>query len=526
MTVADVYRHRTLAGMADHLDQLGELESVIPAAGTVPPRRWALAQLAGVLCLIGFTAPAWLIAVFALDNLEGVGPRISWTWLAIAWALLLSPPARLVSAAAVKAVLLGQLQPGRHPRRGWLATRLLFLDRLGHILHVERAAGTPWAPRIARMLGSQIGPEARLATMPSLSSSVRIGAWATVEASVDMHGWWIEGDELVVGEIEIGEGARIGARSVLMPGAQIGAGAEIEPGSVVSGVVPPDERWAGSPARQVGAAGDSWPENPPPPPAHPHLSWAIFAFGTIALSLVGLIAAIPPLLLVGTISSIGSSSSMLVSLVFCSPLLAATFVLGDALVVALGFRAAARLIRPGWHPDHGRTAWALWFTGQLSEGSATALFPLYATIYTRIWLRLHGLDVGRRTEVSTTEGLNPLVSLGDTCFVADHPMFSGTRAHRGWLHLDPISIGDRSFIGNGAVLAAGATIGGDCLIGIESNAPRRSPDGTSWFGAPPLDLPRVRETTDPAEPSHRRGGWWSPGEPPSSSGSSSRRLST
>ncbi len=76
-------------------------------------------------------------------------------------------------------------------------------------------------------------------------------------------------------------------------------------------------------------------------------------------------------------------------------------------------------------------------------------------------------------------------------------MFSGTRAHRGWLHLDPIEIGDRSFIGNGAVLEAGTSVGDDCLIGIESNAPSRSPDGTSWFGAPPLELPRVRDVTDP-----------------------------
>ena len=77
-------------------------------------------------------------------------------------------------------------------------------------------------------------------------------------------------------------------------------------------------------------------------------------------------------------------------------------------------------------------------------------------------------------------------------------MFSGTRAHRGWLHLDPIEIGDRSFIGNGAVLGAGATVGDDCLIGIESNAPSRSPDGTSWFGSPALELPRVKDITDPA----------------------------
>ncbi|HEX3873927.1 MAG TPA: Pls/PosA family non-ribosomal peptide synthetase [Solirubrobacteraceae bacterium] len=498
VAVADVYRHRTLAALADRLDELGELGSVMPAPPTRPAGRWAAAQIASVLCLIAFTAPAWLIAAFAFDDWQGFGPRIAWPWLVIAWAVLISPPARMLTAIAAKALLLGRLEPGRHPRRGWLATRVLFLDRLGHVLHVERGAGTPWAPRVARLIGAEIGPGARLATLPPLTSLVRVGAGATIEPGVDLHGWWIDGDDLVVGELRIGAGARVGARTVLMPGAEIGAGAEIEPGSVVSTPVPPGQRWAGSPARHVGPAGERWPDRQPTAAAHPRLWRAMFAVGTLGLNLIGLVATVPALLAFQAISRpIHSPSSALAALLVGSPLLAAAFVVGDALVVALAFRAAARLIRPGWHADTGGAAWALWFTGQLAEGSATALFPLYATIYTRAWLRLHGLRVGRRTEVSTTEGLNPLVSLGHTCFVADHPLFAGARAHRGWLHLDPITIGNRSFIGNGALVGAGSTVGDDCLIGIESNAPRDTPDGTSWFGAPALELPRMAEPTHP-----------------------------
>jgi non-ribosomal peptide synthetase-like protein len=405
----------------------------------------------------------------------------------------------MLIALAAKAVLRPGLAPGRYPRRGWVATRVLFLDRLAHVLHVERGAGTPWAARVARLIGAEVGPGARLATLPGFGGVVRIGAGATIESGVDLHGWWIDGDELVVGELEIGPGARVGTRSVLMPGAVIGAGSEIEPGSVVSTAVPPGERWAGSPARKIGAAGESWPERPPPPEAHPRFWRAMYGVGAVGLNLVGLVAALPALLTFEAVNGrVHSPAAALASLIVSSPLLAATFVIGDALVVALAFRAAARPIRPGWHADTGRVAWALWFTGQLTEGSVTALFPLYATIFTRQWLRLHGLRVGRRTEVSTTEGLSPLVSLGETCFVADHPMFAAVRAHRGWLHLATIEVGDRSFIGNGALLPAGSTVGDDCLIGIESNAPSDTPDGTSWFGAPALELPRIPDATDPA----------------------------
>ena len=197
VTVADVYRHRTLAAMAGRLDQLGELKSVMPAARTAPSapmgdrpdRRRPLPDR--------LRRPAWLVAVFAARQPRGsraadllglVGDRLGCSSSA--------RPARLLTAAAVKALLLGRLQPGRHPRRGWVATRVLFLDRLGHILHRRAGRRDPWAPRVARMVGYDVGPEARLATIPSLSASVRIGAWATIEAGVDMHGWWIEGDEL------------------------------------------------------------------------------------------------------------------------------------------------------------------------------------------------------------------------------------------------------------------------------------------------------------------------------------------
>ena len=63
----------------------------------------------------------------------------------------------------------------------------------------------------------------------------------------------------MIGRGQIGAGARVGTRALLMPGASIGAGAEIEPGTMVTGEIPAGQRWAGSPAQQIGQAGDGWP---------------------------------------------------------------------------------------------------------------------------------------------------------------------------------------------------------------------------------------------------------------------------
>ena len=114
----------------------------------------------------------------------------------------------------------------------------------------QRLGGTPWADRYARLVGADVGEGARLATVPPAGSLLHIGAGATVESNVDMRGWWIDGQELVVGEIRIGAGARVGSRALLNPGAVIGDGAEIEVGTVVSGEIPAGERWGGAPARQ------------------------------------------------------------------------------------------------------------------------------------------------------------------------------------------------------------------------------------------------------------------------------------
>jgi len=225
----------------------------------------------------------------------------------------------------------------------------------------------------------------------------------------------------------------------------------------------------------------------------------MFSVGLFGINALTLAAAIPGLVLMESLDPVSSSIlGTAKSLAIGAPLLAASFVVCEAVLSALVFRLVSRSVKPGWHSDTGAVAWALWFGEQVSENTRALLFPLYATIYTRGWLRLHGISVGKRTEVSTAHGLNPLVTMGETTFVADAPMFATARRHRGWIQLEPIDVGSRTFIGNGALLTGGTTVGDDSLIGVESTAPRHAPDGTSWLGEPPIELPRVPERTDPS----------------------------
>jgi len=499
--VADVYNHRRLGDLAARLDRVGEAEALTATTSSPAGSRWGIVQLGGVLLLLGLGAMQWLVGILAYNRWQGaaVGPQLGWGWLIAAWLLVASAPGRAAIVLLARKVLLQDVQAGRHPRRGWLACRLWFVERLAEVCHLDRLAGTPWATRYARICGAEVGDGARLGTLPPVTGLLSIGAGATLEGEIDVHGWWIEGQELVIGEIRVGAGARVGMRAALMPGAEIGAGAEVEPGSVVSGHVPPGERWAGSPARHVGEAGAGWPADAPRPSRHARLWRAMYGLGLTVISVLPLLAAIPGMLLITLLGTrLGNLQSPLATVLTDAPLLAASFLLSYALLVAALVRSVSSLLRPGWHSDSGGAAWALWFTETLMGGTRGILFPLYSSLYTRSWLRLLGMRVGRRTEVSTTVGLNRLASLAETSFVADDVVLSSARARQGWLELAPIELGSRTFLGNGAILRSGTSVGDDCLVGVLSTPPKRALQGTSWLGQPALELPRVPDRPDPA----------------------------
>lgn len=500
LAVADVYNHRRLADLATRLDRLGETSGSAGPVAMTRHRRWGAVQLAGVFALLMFAAPQWVLSVLVLNRLDGVAaaPRVGWGWLIAGWVLFTSAPGRALIAIVARRALLRRLQPGRYPRRSWLGCRVWFAERLGGALHVDALAGTPWAARYARFLGLDVGAGARLATIPPITSLVRIGAGATIEADVDLHGWWIDGEELVIGAPRVGAGARVASRTCLMPDADIGAGAEIEPGSMVTGAVPANERWLGVPARPAGRAGETWPSEPPPAARRRRFWRAMFAAGLTARTLVPLAAAAPGVALltlsVGTHQQ--TPKAVVIEAIAGAPLFVACFFVTYALLVAAAVRLLSRMIKPGWHGEEGSTGWALWFSQSLLGGTLGTLFPLYSTVFTRRWLRLVGIRVGERAEVSVTEGLNHLVTLGDVSFAADAVFFCTARSRGGWIQLAPIDVGQRTFLGNGAVLPAETEVGSDCLIGVLTTAPASGADETSWLGSPPLELPRVPERPD------------------------------
>jgi non-ribosomal peptide synthetase-like protein len=324
-----------------------------------------------------------------------------------------------------------------------------------------------------------------------------VGSGATVEEEVDTTGFLIDGEELVIGDLKIGDGARVGTRSLLLPGCNIGEGAEILPGSVVDREIPAGELWGGSPIASIGPAGETWPDEEPELTQQPTRWKVMYGVGLILLSLLPFLAALPGLLILISIDQDTRTLGQLAVywLIWAVPI-SLLWIMVYNLLIAVTLRLSARLMKPGFHSEHGGAAWAHWFSVHVMEEAHMFLRSIFSSIYTASWLRLLGVKVGKGTEVSITSGLNSRVAFKKDSFVADDVLFATARHRRGWIHLQGIEVGNRTFLGNSVIVEGGTTLGDDSLVGVLSTSPENPPDGTSWLGMPALELPRVAEAAD------------------------------
>jgi non-ribosomal peptide synthetase-like protein len=117
---------------------------------------------------------------------------------------------------------------------------------------------------------------------------------------------------------------------------------------------------------------------------------------------------------------------------------------------------------------------------------------LSGTLFWPHWLRLAGMRIGRKCEISTIIDVVPeLVEIGEETFFADGIYLGGAAVSRSAVTLAPVRLGRNSFLGNHAVVAGGERLPDDILIGIATVADARLfAPGQSRFGHPSFDLPR------------------------------------
>ncbi|MFI9275757.1 Pls/PosA family non-ribosomal peptide synthetase [Kitasatospora sp. NPDC052896] len=497
VSVADLYHHPRLLDLAAHLD-LGTDHTEEHRDVRPTPRRVGVYQALVLAVLYLVTGLRWVLGLAAVDDLLGPlpwTPHTSWWLIAGGWLVLSSALSRAVIGALGARLLTAGLRPGSYPRGGFAHLRLWTAEQLVASFNIASVIGTPLARRYARLLGCRVGEDVELHTMPPVTGMAVFGDGCSLEPEVDAAGWWLDGDVLHLGSIRIGRGARVGTRSMLMPGTEIGVGAEIAPGSCVMGRVPAHERWHGTPARPDDAPqSDVWPA-----PSHRRSRrWDLaFALSLPLLQGIPLLAAVPGLLaLLALLDHDHSYTAAIEQVLALSAPLALVTLAGYALLLAGLVRLLSRAVRPGLHPAHGRVAWCVWVVHRLMGTARAALFPLYASLFTPVWLRLLGAKIGRRVEASTVLALPGLIRVDDHAFLADDTLLAPFEVRGGWLRLGTSAVGKRSFVGNSGIVGPGRSLADDSLVGVLSDAPPQEAPGSSWLGRPGVPVQRVAESGD------------------------------
>jgi non-ribosomal peptide synthetase-like protein len=501
VVVGDIYEHPTVGTLAAYLDQLTVAGPTSDRTVPPTPLKTQAAQVVATLILRALAGPGWLVWVGIgcrlLADLLGwtLLPQLSWWLLGVGWLVFVTPPGRMLLAAAGARLLLRRVQPGDHPRGGKVHLRLWLAQRVVDELGATGLAGAPYVTWFARLLGAKVGRDVDLHSIPPVTGMLRLGSGCSIEPEVDLGGFWVDGDVLHLGPVRVGARARVGARSMLCPGADVGEDAEVAPGSSVFGAVPAGEYWSGSPAARISRrARGPWSARPTT-----SRGWTA-AYGIVAvllscLPIVAVLAVAAPALL---LADDPASYTDLLGLVAWLPVSVVVGMMVLALLIWVLVRVAGLAVRPGVHPVRSGPALAVWTTIRVLDDARTWLFPLYSSSLTPAWLRLLGARIGKDVEASTVLMIPSLTQVNDQSFLADDTLIGGYELGGGWLRVERVKIGKRAFVGNSGMAAPGRKVPKASLVAVLSAAPRRKKAhaGESWLGSPPAPLRRTAAAND------------------------------
>jgi non-ribosomal peptide synthetase-like protein len=508
LTLQDVYGARSLRAMAVLLDERRlTTTSAEDLAFTPPPllRRFlcGLAQAAVLPFVLALMTAQWLgvfVSYMLITAVDAPFLTDALTFLTVYVAIEI---ATVVVAIAGKWLILGRTKPGRYPVWGAYYFRWWLVQRLVSLVHMKWLQGSPVMRAYLRALGAKVGDGALIGEFDSGAIDLlTIGAGASTGGKVKFANAEIIGNELVIGTVEIGEGAVVGTSAIVGRDARIGAGAEIADLSAVGdhAVVLAGEAWEGSPARCKGIA--SREDLPPPPVAsrtRRTVNTAIYALALLVLPPIGLLPIFPAFYLFDKLDAL-IGSTVHVNYLYYVPLLAwptAMVLIGLTVLLIVAFRwIVLPRVRAGVYSVHSGFYLRKWIVALAAEVTLDTLSSLYATVYMRGWYRLMGAKIGKGAEISTNlAGRYDLTEIGEKCFIADEVVLGDEDIRGGWMTLKPVKTGARVFVGNEAVVPPGTTIPEGTLIGIKSRPPASDAmaPGDTWFGSPAMKLP-VRQT--------------------------------
>ncbi len=494
MSVADIYKFPVLSDLARELEKKRPKENEKEEERDIykaPTWKYYLCSISQGISLVFLTllfGLEWLGPFFIYSYFYQADYGIWYPMLLSLFAYFLTLPFLTLFSIMFKWLVIGRIKPGKYHLWGSYYFRFWIVGKVTAICPVIYFTGTAIMNWFLRMMGAHIGRNCYINT-PAINAFDLLSVGNDVSICTDTHltGYTIEDGWLKIDKIELGDKAFVGTRCCLAQNSKIGKGGSIEDLTLVNDgcVVPDGENWGGSPAAFVSKNKE---ENTIP-------LWSmkytvLSSILVFVIPLITMIAFFPGMLLVAHINYISDiwSYTWVTLFIGVSFVLLLSFIIAGLKWLLLGN------IKEGRYKVNSMFYYKKWFFDQLMKLSLQVIGTLYTTLYLQKWFKLLGVKMGKRVEISTVEFISPdLLVTGDECFLADSVSVGASYVRNGYIEIAKTYIGNRTFVGNSAVLSPGDRLGDDVLVGVLSKMKKENlpvKDGTNWFGSPAVFLPR------------------------------------
>jgi non-ribosomal peptide synthetase-like protein len=527
VSMRDVYLHPTIQQLAASLEGLAPAApAAAPGVGADPgagaakaPKRVGTAAwlLCGFLQTVAFLASTWLGAQIVVRG---------YTWVSAATGMAALYQRSLVSGAVVfglslfgpvvaKWLLVGRAKPAEFPIWSVRYVRFWLVKLLVRSSPLVFFAGSPLYLAYLRMLGARIGKGAVVFArgVPACPDLLTVGAGAVVrkDAAIATYravaGTGGRPGTITTGPVTIGAEAVVSEYTVLDIDTSVGEGAQLgHASSLASGQAIPDgERWHGSPAEPAGA-----PLRGIDPARCTRARRVAYALGQLAMLLlvwlpVGIGGGLALLTQVPTVAhafdpgriDLTGWSFWGMHLAWSLALFTGGLVASLAVVTTVP-RVLQRLLRPGRvYPLYG-FAFAVQrgISGLTNRSFFNNLWG--DSSYAVGWARAIGYRLVRVIQTGSNFGAeqkhdNPyLTRVGRGTMVSDGLSVLNNEVSSTSFRLSEVSLGARSFFGNGVALPAGARTGDNCLYATKVMVPvdGHFRENVGLLGSPPFEIPR------------------------------------
>ena len=515
VTTRDLYETRTAAALAERLGEVRMQRSAArplsrPSAGVAEggAARHALttaAQGAWILLQLLVVGAAQYAAVFGLfpsllDRFGILGSILIEIPLVIG-SIFCYVAATVLLTVVLKLVLIGEYRPIRTPVWSGHYLRHWIVQSAARTIPWNLLAGTSACAVVLRLLGAKVGRRVHIHKGVNLQQGgwdlLTIGDDVTIGRDAHLGLISLDDGYLCIAPVHLHDAATLDTRASVSGHATVEAGGFLTALSWLSEGerIPAGERWDGVPAVPQGRA----PDAPTPPTSgriHPTL------YSAIHLSVAALAWALAPMPLLAALAVVASVSgvsaerlsgwladpSWSVEAVATATGVSILSVPIGLAMMAIGLRGIGR-VRPSVIDRWSLAYVRVWFKAAAVESAG---LWLTGTLFWPLWLRLAGMRVGRGCEISTIADVVPeTITIGEESFFADGIYLGGPIVHRGTVTVGDTSLGRGTFLGNHVVIPAGASLPDGLFVGVctVADATQARVD-TSWFGKPPLELPR------------------------------------